>query len=323
MPTVAVNPLRCRVWGLHSRLEESLTEESCRAEIASFAKHGQLIPAMGRRVRGDTEFDVELIYGARRLFVARHLNRPLLVELCEISDRDGIIAMDLENRLRQDVSAYERAVSYDRWLREGYFSSQRELASALHLSPPQVSRLIKLARLPTFVLGAFACTADIREVWGAEISSMLNDPEAERRISEAACRIAAMGSRPPASDIYKQIANAARGDSARPRERIIKDEAGKELFRVKRRRGAIVFSVSTDVLSCLSIDEIERELAKVMDEDSSRSEAACTNLEPIGRLRGGIQHSCTGISRASTAAHGVWAPALGEARAFGIAVTAQ
>src|SRR5689334_1689624 len=121
MSIISVNPFRCRVWSLHSRADECLTEESCKTEIESFEKHGQLVPVLGRRIRDNSNYDIELIYGARRLFVACYLNQPLRVDVRTISDRDGIIAMDLENRLRKDISAYERGASYARWLRDGHF----------------------------------------------------------------------------------------------------------------------------------------------------------------------------------------------------------
>src|SRR5258708_5408352 len=112
---VLVNPFRCRVWALHDRLEDHITEDSCKEEIESIASHGQLIPVLGRPLKGDVDYDVEIIYGARRLFVTRHLNVPLHVEVREITDRDAIVAMDLENRHRKDISPYERGLSYSQW----------------------------------------------------------------------------------------------------------------------------------------------------------------------------------------------------------------
>src|SRR5262245_11295499 len=78
---VSVSPFRCRVWALHDRLEEYLTEESCKSEIDSVAAHGQLVPVLGRPLRADPDHDVEIVCGARRLFVARHLGVPVRVEL--------------------------------------------------------------------------------------------------------------------------------------------------------------------------------------------------------------------------------------------------
>src|ERR1051325_11559924 len=41
---VRVNPFRCRMWPLLDRLGDYITEQSCRAEIESFARYGQLVP---------------------------------------------------------------------------------------------------------------------------------------------------------------------------------------------------------------------------------------------------------------------------------------
>src|SRR5882672_1260844 len=75
---VSIDPFRCRLWQLHDRLPEEITAESCTAEIQSFTEYGQMIPVLGRPLRGDPHHEIELIYGARRLFVARQINQPLL-----------------------------------------------------------------------------------------------------------------------------------------------------------------------------------------------------------------------------------------------------
>jgi hypothetical protein len=67
------------------------------------------------------------------------------------SDREAVIALDVENRHRKDISPYERGTSYKRWLELGHFKCQKELARALEISPSQVSRMLKLAQLPAVV----------------------------------------------------------------------------------------------------------------------------------------------------------------------------
>src|SRR4051794_27527244 len=97
---IAADPFRCRVWHLHDRRVSEVNEQTCRGEIDSFAAHGQRVPVLGRPLENDPDYDIELAYGARRLFAARHLKMPLQVELRPFSDRDGLVAMDIENRLR-------------------------------------------------------------------------------------------------------------------------------------------------------------------------------------------------------------------------------
>src|SRR6185437_13769011 len=172
---VSVNPFRCRLWSLHDRIEGSVSEENCRDEMESFLKHGQLIPALGRPIKGDAEFDVEIVCGARRLFVARQLNKELCVELKQMTDIEAFVAMDIENRQRKDVSPYERGVCYARLLRTGLFKTQDEIARALRVSKAHVSRLLKLAHLPAVVIEAFSTPLDLQEGWGLRLSETLDD----------------------------------------------------------------------------------------------------------------------------------------------------
>lgn len=81
---------------------------------------------------------------ARLLFVARHLNAQLLVGKRPMSDLEAIVAIDIENPQRVDVSPYERGLSFAQWLRAGYFNSQDDIARALQISASQVSRLLRL-----------------------------------------------------------------------------------------------------------------------------------------------------------------------------------
>jgi ParB family transcriptional regulator, chromosome partitioning protein len=182
---IAVNPFRCRVWHLHPRLDELITEESCEEEIRSFEAHRQLVPALGRYIVNGSDHDIEIICGARRLFVARHLKESLLVEMRDMTDKEAIIALELENGQRLDISPYERGMSYARWLREGYFSSQGEIALALRKSASQVSRLLKLASLPAEVIEAFGDVGAICEGWGVSLANATEDPERALALIEA------------------------------------------------------------------------------------------------------------------------------------------
>ncbi len=228
MEPIPVDPFRCRVWNLHNRLEEHIDEESCKAEIRSFMEYGQLIPVLGRKIEDEADYDIELIYGARRLFVARHLKKPLLIEVRSLSNREALVAMDIENRQRVDVSPYERALSYARWLRSGVFSSQEDLARALKVSPSHVSHLLKLARLPSIVASAFATATDICEGWGLDLADLLDDPERRAFALRAARSLAALSPPLPverlSADGLNQIERALR--------RILEEPEGSAVHRI-------------------------------------------------------------------------------------------
>jgi ParB family transcriptional regulator, chromosome partitioning protein len=233
---VFVNPFRCRMWDLHDRDGDDVDEETCKAEIQSMSQHGQLVPVLGRALSGESQHDVELIYGARRLFVARHLNIPLAVELRKLTDQEAIIAMDIENRMRLDLSPYERGRCYLRWLRGSYFSSQEEIARALRISPAKVSRLVRIAQLPTVIVSAFRRPTDIHENWGLALADAWRDKTKQAALAKRARAIASSQKRPPPEHIVKDLLSPIRSPRLRAstHDEVVKDDGGRPLFRVRR-----------------------------------------------------------------------------------------
>jgi ParB family transcriptional regulator, chromosome partitioning protein len=264
---VSVDPSRCRMWSLHDRCTKQITEASCAVEIQSFKARGQMIPVLGRPLHGDSQHDIELIYGARRLFVARFVNQPLLVDLRELSDRQAIIALDIENRQRKDLSPYERGLSYARWLRAGHFESQEEMARALNVSPAHVSRLLKLARLPSVVVSAFGGDAHIRETWGLEVMDVLDDQDRRASILLTARRISATQPRPTASVVLSRLLAAGtreRGLKNKARDIVIKDDGGAPLFRIRRHSGSMTYLLPSAKMLPEHMQRIEHEVARIL-----------------------------------------------------------
>jgi ParB family chromosome partitioning protein len=247
------------MWSLHQRLEDEINEKTCRAEIQSFQEHGQRVPVLGRRLHDDPTHDVELIYGARRLFVARYLNIPLQVELCSHSDRAGIIAMNVENGQRTDISPYERGLGYARWLRTTHFASQEDLARALKLSSSQVSRLLTLAQLPRQIVDAFGGPRELPEAWGVQLAQTLRAPEMIERCVQAARRIMAADQRRPADEVYRLLLAAVssrRRLRASAEDRVVRDEGGASLFSIRSRKDSVAFIVPLRSASPDTIQQI-------------------------------------------------------------------
>lgn len=264
--TTLVSPFRCRMWTLHDRLDEYLSEHSCKSEIESISRHGQLVPVLGRPLSNDPNHDVELIFGARRLFVARHLNIQLRVQVRELMDREALIAMDAENRHRKDISPYERGMSYSRWLHAGHFSSQEEIARALQVSASQVSRLLKLARLPAVIVGAFPSAVDILEAWGIDLSDAWERPELRPLLAKNARLMAARPDKPPAREVYEKLISAAVGAKpvrAMKHDEVIVGDSGTPLFRIRRLRRAVVLSLPVTV-STMTFEHITRTVAEIL-----------------------------------------------------------
>jgi ParB family chromosome partitioning protein len=255
------------VWPLHDRLPDQITEAHCAAEIQSFREYGQMIPALGRRLHGEPDHDIEIIYGVRRLFVARLLRQPLRVEVCDLTDRQAIIALDIENRQRQDLSPYERGLSYACWLRAGHFDSQGEMARALQVSTAHVSRLLRLARLPSIVVNAFGDGTQIREAWGLELSDALSNPARRQAVLRVARGIAAAEVRPLASEVFERLLRAGarlRAVRSAPRDVVIKNVDGLPLFRIRRQSSSVAYLLPLEGMSAAALERIEQAIRRIL-----------------------------------------------------------
>jgi ParB family chromosome partitioning protein len=143
----SVEPKRCRPWKYHNRTSSWYTRERCQDLIESIAKDGQQEPVVARRLAGDTQFDYELIYGMRRRFACEYLNSKLKLRVIEADDTRAAVLMHIENADRQDITAMERALSFQAQLDARLFPTQDALADAIGLSKGQVAKMLKAATL--------------------------------------------------------------------------------------------------------------------------------------------------------------------------------
>ncbi len=272
---VKANPFRCRMWDFHDRLENHVSEATCAREISSIASHGQLIPALARPLKAEANYNFELIYGARRLFIARHLNIEILLDVQQISDPEALVAMDIENRHRKDISAYERGMSYARWLRSGFFRSQEELARRVKNSPASVSRVLKLASLPSVVVDAFGDPTAIRESWGISLAEALEDPAVRLRIITRARTIRATAECSSPEEVYRTLFAAstpgAKSRRSVARDEVVRDLNGTPVFRVKYHRQSVAFVVPAQKLPALTIEAVRRTLLGILQPETVQS----------------------------------------------------
>lgn len=264
---ISADPFKCRLWSLHDRFASGITERTCQAEIESLATHGQKVATLGRLLSGDPHHEIELIYGARRLFAARYLKLPLLVEVRQVTDREGLIAMDIENRQRLDISPYERGLSYKRWLQNGHFASQDDISRTLKISASQVSRLLQLARLPAVVVAAFRDPTEISQNWGLELIHALDDPRRRVATIRSARALGANSPRPRAREVMRQLLSvcaAGRKHGAKEHNRVVRGRDGAMLFRIKYLHNSIALIFPADKISPQSHARIETALATIL-----------------------------------------------------------
>jgi ParB family transcriptional regulator, chromosome partitioning protein len=157
-----VDPEICRIWVRHNRRYDLLSPESCADLIEGFRQQGgQEFPAIVRRVNDGGRHEYEVISGARRHWTARFLKYDFLVEERDLTDLEAFRLADIENRHREDLSDYERAVDYLQALDLYFEGSQKRMAMNLERSEGWLSRYLDLARLDPVIVDA---VRDVREL---------------------------------------------------------------------------------------------------------------------------------------------------------------
>lgn len=264
---ISVDPFKCRLWRLHDRLASEVNEKTCQAEIESIMAHGQHVPVLGRRLTDNGAHQIELIYGARRLFAARHLNIPLLVEVRAMTDREGLVAMDIENRVRKDISPYERGLSYKHYLTSGMFESQEDLSKSLQVSASRVSRLLQLAKLPAVVVNAFRSPADIRENWGLELVAAIEDPTRRAATIRMARTLSNCTPRMQSRTVARKLLSFSalgRKPKQEAHDRVVMGSDGAPLFRIRYLHNSIALTFAAERLPEEAMQRVEIALSTLL-----------------------------------------------------------
>ena len=180
-------PERIRMWSDHNRDYELLSMERCADLIDGFTRSGaQEFPAVVRQVSDDPAFDYEVICGARRHWTAAHLGWPLLIEVRDLNDRQAFILQDLENRDREDISDYERAIDYKKALPRFFDGNRAQMAQFLEIDKANFHRLLELAELPKALVSAYGDIRDLKAHHGSAYRKLLTEPKTKRRLLDAA-----------------------------------------------------------------------------------------------------------------------------------------
>jgi len=208
------------MWEGHNRDYALLTEERCADLIESMKAQGrQEIPAIVRRVTGDSQFDFEVICGARRHWSISWLrahNYPdfkFLVDVREIGDEEAFRLADIENRARDDLTDYERAKDYLRALNTYYDGRQKTMAERLKVTESWLTRYLDLARLPRELTVAFVNVQELGIRNAIALKGLLKPEDKREKAFAEAARLAAEqageGRALPVLDVIKALTIAA------------------------------------------------------------------------------------------------------------------
>ncbi|WP_084267523.1 ParB/RepB/Spo0J family partition protein [Azohydromonas lata] len=143
-----------------------------------------------RAGEGGVEARYEIVFGHRRHRACLELGLPVLAIVQELPDRDLFIHMERENRGRQSLSAWEQGRMYLRALDEGLFPSNTQLANAIGRSVSDIGKAVRIAQLPSEVVGAFPSPNAIQFRWAADLQRALEkDADAVLAAARAADQI--------------------------------------------------------------------------------------------------------------------------------------
>lgn len=253
-----IDPGLARMWDRHNRAYDLLSEDNCRDLIDGIRSQGkQEFPAIVRRT-GDAGVPYEVICGARRHFAVSWLrahNFPqmrYLIEVRDLTDEEAFRLADIENRDREDISDYERAVDYLAALEHYYGGSQKDMAARLEVSPTWLSRYLQLARLPSDVVAAFASIRDIRELHARTLKPHLGRPSEAQAILAVARDLAGQGL--DAGAVMARLKAAVAAPKAKAAPARIYRRAPEESGVTARRKGRSVTLEFKDTLSKAALE---------------------------------------------------------------------
>lgn len=190
-----VDPERCRMWSHHNRRYDLLDESRCADLIQGIKAQGcQEFPAIVRRLQDDSGYDYEVICGARRHWAITWLRRhnypqfKFLIEVRRLTDEEAFRLSDSENRDREDISDYERALDYRKAM-DLYYQSQKAMAQRLEVSEAWLSRYLDLASLPEEIVQAYPNIAELKVHHARELKPLLRDSLSRHRLLERATEL--------------------------------------------------------------------------------------------------------------------------------------
>jgi ParB family chromosome partitioning protein len=173
-----ISSKNCRVWPGNSRIQEKLENTDLEELKGIILAQGQQVPVLARPLKfGENNISHEIIYGSRRLKVCQQLGIDLKIIEADISDEDALLLMEAENSGRQDISLYEKAKAYQKWIEEKRFDSYNDLAQKLGKGRRWVFKLISFLKIPSFLIEAIPNLNELTKLRAEKILTLISKNE--------------------------------------------------------------------------------------------------------------------------------------------------
>ncbi len=140
---------------------------------------GNTVPIMVRPITDDPDADYEVIYGHRRLQACRDAGFDVLAVIQPATDHELYALMVRENNAREDLSAFEEAVSYKKALDEGLYPNQQRLADAIGVSQGRISQVLAITKVPNSIVELFSSPLNFQYRWAHDILGVMRERRPE------------------------------------------------------------------------------------------------------------------------------------------------
>ena len=217
--------------------------EELEALKTSISAQGQLVPILARpyKIEENSEISHEIIYGSRRLKACQELNLPVKIIEADILNEDALFFMDAENAAREDLSIYEKALIYKRWIDDKIFSSQEELAQKIGVSRQWIIKSLNFLKLPIYITEALPKYKDLTRLRGDKLRAYLEKyPAMEERLKLTITRLSEKNPSYTGDELFEAIFDEFKKNTTvapnreRWEERDLITEDGEKILTIKR-----------------------------------------------------------------------------------------
>lgn len=118
--------------------------------------------------------EYEVVWGHRRHQACLELGFEVNAIVRELSDREAVVLMTLENKLREGLSQYELARTYKAWLDEELFPNQQAVAEREGLNQATISRIMSINELPAAIVDRIDDPRTIAGKWAAKVLRLIS-----------------------------------------------------------------------------------------------------------------------------------------------------
>jgi ParB family transcriptional regulator, chromosome partitioning protein len=225
-------------------------DEKLRALKDSILSNGQDTPIVVRPAASGGTIEYEIVAGHRRHAAIIQLDHeveggfPLFARLDAKAEdlQYHCLKMYRENADREDLTAWEYAMDFSRWLAAGVFKTQSELAEKIGRSKQNVAQHLGLLELPKYVFDAFRDPRTMALRWGTSLAKACRERGAD--VERAAAQVVTLD--PPLTPdqvctALLSAASAPSGDQPKRAGRASESikEGNKVLFELSAREGRL------------------------------------------------------------------------------------